>query len=51
MIPATESSKTAAILQSLGLKVETLTLPDVPHTISANGAAQAGRFLADVLVT
>ncbi|WP_197435907.1 phospholipase [Agrobacterium vitis] len=51
VIPTTESSKTAAILQSLGLKVETLTLPGMPHTISADGAAQAGRFLADILVT
>lgn len=50
VIPATETSKAAAALQALGLKVETLTLPGVPHTISAEGATRAGGFLAETLV-
>jgi phospholipase/carboxylesterase len=50
VIPATETSKAAATLQALGLKVETLSLPSVPHTISAEGAARAGSFLAEALL-
>ncbi|MCF3642753.1 dienelactone hydrolase family protein [Rhizobium sp. TRM95111] len=50
VIPATESSKAAATLQTLGLKVELLTLSGVPHTISAEGAARAGSFLAEALL-
>ncbi|KPF45846.1 alpha/beta hydrolase [Rhizobium sp. AAP43] len=47
VIPAAETTKAAATLQSLGLQVETLLLPGVPHTISAEGAAKAGDFLAE----
>ena len=50
VIPAAESSKAAAILQPLGLKVETLILPGLNHTISAEGAGRAGSFLAEALV-
>lgn len=50
VIPATETNKAAAALQAFGLKVETLTLPGVPHTISAEGATRAGGFLAETLV-
>jgi phospholipase/carboxylesterase len=49
VIPSTESSKAAAALQALGVNVETLILPGLPHTISAEGAAQAGNFLADAM--
>jgi len=49
VIPATESSKAAATLRALGVKVETLILPGVPHTISAGGAARAGSFLAEAI--
>jgi phospholipase/carboxylesterase len=49
VIPATESSKASATLQALGVKVEMLTLPGLPHTISAEGAAQAGSFLAEAM--
>ena len=50
VIPAMESSKAAATLQTLGLKVETIMLSGVPHTISAEGAARAGSFLAEALL-
>jgi phospholipase/carboxylesterase len=46
VIPAHESTKAAVTLQTLGLGVETVLLPGVPHTISAEGAARAGNFLA-----
>lgn len=49
VIPVAESSKAAATLQQLGIAVETLIQPGVPHTISAEGAARAGRFLAETL--
>lgn len=49
VIPATESTKASATLQALGVKVETLTLPGLPHTISAEGAARAGSFLAEAM--
>lgn len=47
VIPATETTKAAATLRGLGLKVETLMLPGVPHTISAEGAAKGGDFLEE----
>ena len=50
VIPVTETSKAAAALQALGMKVEMLTLPGVPHTISPEGAARAGSFLADAFL-
>lgn len=49
VIPASESNKAAATLQPLGLKVETLILPGLTHTISAEGVARAGSFLAETL--
>jgi phospholipase/carboxylesterase len=49
VIPSAESNNAAATLQALGMKVETVILPGLPHTISAEGAARAGRFLAEVL--
>jgi phospholipase/carboxylesterase len=49
VIPASETSKAGATLQALGVKVETLTLPGLPHTISAEGAAKAGSFLAETM--
>jgi phospholipase/carboxylesterase len=49
VIPSTESSKAAAALQTLGVNVETLILPGLPHTISAEGAARADNFLANAM--
>jgi phospholipase/carboxylesterase len=49
VIPSAESTKAAAALQALGMKVDTVILPGLPHTISAEGAAQAGSFLAKSL--
>jgi phospholipase/carboxylesterase len=49
VIPETESSKAAATLRVLGVQVEMLTLPGLPHTISAEGAVRAGSFLAEVM--
>ncbi len=49
VIPSTESSRAAATLDAFGVKVETLTLPGLPHTISAEGAARAGSFLAEAM--
>ncbi|RYD21289.1 MAG: phospholipase, partial [Spirochaetia bacterium] len=49
VIPVAESTKAAATLQALGMTVATMILPGLPHTISAEGAAQAGRFLAEVI--
>ncbi|WP_343207329.1 alpha/beta hydrolase [Agrobacterium rosae] len=49
VIPVAETTKAAATLQALGMTVTTVILPGLPHTISAEGAAQAGRFLADVI--
>lgn len=49
VIPASESGKAAATLHRLGLKVETLILPGLTHTISAEGVARAGRFLTEAL--
>jgi len=49
-IPAIESTKAANILRPLGVEVKEPTLPGVPHTISAEGAAKAGTFLSEALV-
>jgi phospholipase/carboxylesterase len=49
VIPSAESTKAAAALQALGMTVDTVIVPGLPHTISAEGAAQAGRFLANSL--
>lgn len=49
VIPSAESTKAAAALQALGMTVDTVILPGLPHTISAEGAAQAGSFLAKSL--
>jgi phospholipase/carboxylesterase len=46
VIPASETTDAAAVLQTLGMKVETVIIPGLPHTISADGAARAGKFLA-----
>lgn len=46
VIPAAETVKAAAILQALGVDVESRILPGVDHTISAEGVALAGEFLA-----
>lgn len=47
VIPASETTKAAAALEALGLKVETVIQPGLPHTISGEGAAKAGSFLAE----
>lgn len=49
VIPANETVKAAAALQSLGLSVESHILPGLDHTISAEGIGLAGAFLADRL--
>jgi phospholipase/carboxylesterase len=49
VIPAAETTKAAAALEALGMKVETVIQPGLPHTISGEGAAKAGSFLAEIL--
>lgn len=49
VIPATESTRAAAALEALGVVVETLILPGLPHTISNEGADKAGNFLAGAM--
>lgn len=49
VIPAAETTKAAATLQALGMKVDTVIQPRLPHTISAEGASRAGSFLAESL--
>jgi phospholipase/carboxylesterase len=49
VIPSSETTKAAALLQPLGMQVETLIVPGLGHTISADGAARAGAFLAEAL--
>lgn len=46
VIPAAETVKATAILQGLGVDVESRILPGVDHTISAEGIELAGEFLA-----
>jgi phospholipase/carboxylesterase len=46
MISATETTKAAAAFQPFGMRVETVIIPGLPHTISAEGAARAGSFVA-----
>ncbi|MFN7101639.1 MAG: alpha/beta hydrolase [Pseudorhizobium sp.] len=46
VIPATESTGAAATLKALGVAVETVIVPGLPHTISIEGADKAGSFLA-----
>ncbi|MBO9127230.1 MULTISPECIES: alpha/beta hydrolase [unclassified Rhizobium] len=49
VIPASETTKAAALLEPLGMKVETVIVPGLGHTISASGAEKAGSFLAEAL--
>lgn len=49
VISSIETTKAATVLQALGMDVETLIVPGLPHTISAEGAAAAGKFLAATL--
>jgi phospholipase/carboxylesterase len=49
VIPASETTKAAGLLQPLGMKVETIMVPGLGHTISADGAARAGTFIAQSL--
>ncbi len=49
VIPAAETAKAAAILQELGVDVQSRIFPGVDHTISAEGIELAGEFLADRL--
>jgi phospholipase/carboxylesterase len=46
VIPAAETTIAASVLKPLGMKVETVVLPGLSHTISAEGASRAGAFLA-----
>ncbi|MCJ8519509.1 phospholipase/carboxylesterase [Pseudorhizobium tarimense] len=46
IIPATESTRAAVTLRALGVAVETVIVPGLPHTISIEGADKAGSFLA-----
>lgn len=46
VIPAAETVKATAILQGLGVDVESRILPGVDHTISAEGIELVGEFLA-----
>ncbi|MFS2223551.1 alpha/beta hydrolase [Pantoea sp. B65] len=45
VIPWSESDKAAQQLSALGVTVETLYEPGVPHTISASGVRQATAFI------
>ncbi|ACM31265.1 alpha/beta hydrolase [Rhizobium rhizogenes] len=49
VIPAAETTKAAALLQSQGVNVETMMIPALGHTISANGAARGATFLASAM--
>lgn len=49
VIPAVETTKAADVLVGLGMKVETIIVSGLPHTLSADGAARAGAFLAKAL--
>ncbi|MBB3962604.1 alpha/beta hydrolase [Rhizobium metallidurans] len=49
VIPAAETTRAAAALQPLGMSVETIIVPGLGHTISAEGAARAGSFMAETL--
>ncbi len=49
VIPAAETTRAAAALQPLGMDVETIIVPGLGHTISADGAARAGTFMAEAL--
>lgn len=49
VIPAAETTKAAALLQSQGVNVETMMIPGLGHTISANGAARGATFLASAM--
>lgn len=46
VIPAAETVKAAAILQELGVDVQSRIVPGLDHTISAEGVELAGEFLA-----
>jgi len=46
VIPAAETVKAAKILAALKMQVESVILPGVGHTISAEGAERGRRFLA-----
>ncbi len=48
-IPAVETTRAATALQPLGMSVETMIIPGLGHTISAEGAARAGAFMAEAL--
>jgi phospholipase/carboxylesterase len=49
VIPVAETTKASALLQSQGVKVETMIIPGLGHTISADGAARAATFLASAM--
>lgn len=49
VIPASETVQAAATLTALGYPVESHVLPGLPHTISNEGVAMAGRHLAKAL--
>lgn len=50
VIPVAETARAAAVLQGLGIDVESRILPGIDHTISAEGVDLAGRFLARHIV-
>lgn len=49
VIPAAETTRAAAALRPLGMSVETVIVPGLGHTISAEGAARAVSFMAEAL--
>ncbi|WP_411705091.1 alpha/beta hydrolase [Edaphovirga cremea] len=49
VIPPSESTLAAEILQGEGFNVTTIIQPHLGHTVSAEGAQIAGRFLAQAL--
>lgn len=51
VIPSSETTAAATALRSLGMPVETLIQPGLPHTISAEGAERAGAFLSRIFQT
>ncbi|QCR38487.1 alpha/beta hydrolase [Nissabacter sp. SGAir0207] len=49
VIPWQESERASEALKAAGMAVQTHFLPGVGHTIDEEGAARAGKFLAEVL--
>jgi phospholipase/carboxylesterase len=47
VVPFTAMDAAAQVLQSFGVKVETLARPGLPHSIDPDGLARGGRFIQE----